>query len=297
MSLSPEQIRPPVVAGTFYPDEPDDCLRDVADLFGRVPVFAGDAKWLGALIPHAGWICSGQVAVGGIATLRQARPDADLVVVFGAVHTLADLEVAAFDEHAQWALPTGMSAVAMEFQRKLVADSPRFAVVSRAHRREHAIEVELPFIQQAWPKAQILPVEISPVDEAAAIGAELARRVTQAGYKPVFLASSDLTHYGPDYDFAPAGEGTRGIHWAMENDRRLLNLVKHLAADQVVAETQANGNACGGGALAAMLGACRELGASAGHVLEHTNSYEVLLRTLGRQRPDNAVGYASAVVG
>jgi len=125
---------------------------------------------------------------------------------------------------------------------------------------------------------------------------ESAKVLLKAGLSAVFLASSDLTHYGPGYDFAPAGVGLGGLQWARGNDRRVLDLVIRMSAEQVVNETRSHLNACGGGAIAAMLGACRALGATHGEVLQHANSYETL-RDIAPQGPENAVGYAAVVVG
>ena len=115
------------------------------------------------------------------------------------------------------------------------------------------------------------------------------------GLNPVFLASSDLTHYGPAYGFAPAGVGEQGIAWAMENDRRLLAQVERFEIDRIVPEVVAHHNACGAGAIAAMLAACAEAGASSARVLRHASSYETLA-DVAPQPPVDAVGYAAVVV-
>ena len=166
----------------------------------------------------------------------------------------------------------------------------------RFHRHEHAVEVELPLIQSAWPGASILPVEVPLVDGAAEIGRHTARQVASAGLSAVFLASSDLTHYGPGYGFAPAGVGPKGLAWAKDNDRRLLDLVTTLAVGEIVGHVRRHANACGGGAIAAMLAACLESGATSARVLRHANSYETL-EAVAPQPPVDAVGYAAVVVG
>jgi AmmeMemoRadiSam system protein B len=157
------------------------------------------------------------------------------------------------------------------------------------------VEVELPLIQAAWPSAALLPVEVPLIDDAGAIGRETAQRILSSGRSAVFLASSDLTHYGPAYRFMPAGVGIHALQWAKENDRRLLRLVTDLAIDEIVMEVRTHHNACGGGAIAAMLSAVREAGASRATVLRHANSYETLAG-LVRDDPTNAVGYAAVVV-
>jgi AmmeMemoRadiSam system protein B len=112
----------------------------------------------------------------------------------------------------------------------------------------------------------------------------------------VYLASSDLTHYGPDYGLAPAGVGVAALDWANENDSRLMDVVTLLSPEAVVPHVREFFNACGGGAIAAMMAACRETGASRVNVLRMANSYEIL-RPYGYNRPDNAVGYSSVVIG
>jgi AmmeMemoRadiSam system protein B len=172
-----------------------------------------------------------------------------------------------------------------------------FGVDDRFHEREHAVEVELPLIQQAWPNALLLPVEVPLVDQAVQIGISTARQVTAAGVDAVYLASSDLTHYGPAYGFAPAGVGPEALAWALDNDRKLLDCVAAMSAERVVQDVRAHLNACGGGAIAATLAAARERGIVEASVLRHSNSFQVLKEAGIPQRPDNAVGYAAVVIG
>ena len=108
----------------------------------------------------------------------------------------------------------------------------------RFHRREHAVEVELPLVQAAWPGVSILPVEVPAREDAPDVGRETARQVAGAGLDAVYLASSDLTHYGPSYRYAPAGIGPQGLAWAKGNDRRLLDLVEGMRIDGIVPEAQ-----------------------------------------------------------
>ena len=293
---SAESDRPPVVAGQFYPDDPDTCLREARQMLQSAPDHDSASPYLGALLPHAGWICSGQVAANGIAALRRSHPKPNVIVIFGAVHTLS-INHAALDDHARWLLPSGTSDIATALVERLASASDDISVDSRAHRYEHAIEVLLPMVQQAWPHTPILPIEGPPTPNAADIGRQVATALQETNQQALFIASSDLTHYGPSYHLTSAGAGQRGIAWAMDNDRRLLDLIQALQAGQIVPETLRHSNACGGGAIAAMLGASIALGATKSTLLEHTNSYEVLSRALGRQSADNSVGYAAALIG
>ena len=310
---SSTSVRPPAVAGTFYPSDPQQCrelARSLVHGTGQEarPPQASDAEesmrhgrvWVGGLVPHAGWICSGAIAGQTIRALAQGPP-ASVVVVFGAVHTPIPIDVAALDSFGRWHVPGGDCQVEQEIRRRLEqARGDLFVVDDRFHRREHAVEVELPLIREAWPDATIVPIEVPADPQAVEIGRATARVVAPmigADRRVIFLASSDLTHYGPAYDFAPAGIGQRGLAWAKQNDRRLLDQVLALREQAIVPEVQRHLNACGGGAIAAMLAACRELGcANEARLLSHANSFETLAE-VAPQPPDNAVGYASIVVG
>ncbi len=284
----------------FYPADVAGCRALARSFVQDAPTAGGiGKKWIGGIVPHAGWICSGAVAGQTIAALAHASKDRpiDLVVVFGAVHAAAPLSLATLDIHARWDVPGGTSQLPEELERKLVeASNTAFQVDERFHRREHAVEVELPLIQAAWPRAMILPIEVPAIENAGQIGVTTAREVEKSSLTAVYLASSDLTHYGTAYGFTPAGVGPTALEWAKANDQRLLELVIDLAAESVVPESLSRLNACGGGAIAAMLAACREAGATGGDVLRHTNSYETLA-DVAPQDGTNAVGYAAVVIG
>lgn len=296
----PSRVRPPAVAGTFYPAEARECRNLAADFVrqrGTTATTVDIRDACGAIVPHAGWICSGAIAGEAIAALARQAPQPDVVVVFGAVHTPLHIKFAALPSHERWHEPAGDSEVAHEMSSRLSeSGGGLFTIDDRFHESEHAVEVELPLIQVAWPGIRVLPIEVPVIDDAGAIGRTVAGDVEASGLSAVYLASSDLTHYGPAYRFAPAGVGMSGLAWAKDNDRRLLERVTDLSVERIVPDVRANASACGGGAIAAMLAACRERGAKRGQVLRHASSFERLAE-VAPQRPDNAVGYAGVLIG
>jgi hypothetical protein len=287
----------------FYPADPAACVlaaRQLLHAAGAVvsrqlPQLGLNAG-LGAVVPHAGWICSGAVAAEAILSLARQRPSVDLVVVFGAIHTPIPIDRGVFDSHSRWAVPGGESVVTEPLRQELSAGTKLFVTDDRFHHREHAVEVELPLIQAAWPNAGLLPIEVPPEQSAVELGRSVARAVSAAGLSAVFLASSDLTHYGPNYRFTPAGVGEAALQWAMENDRRILRIITDMTPEKIISEVRSRNNACGGGAIAAMMAACLERGAQKAVVLRHTNSHQTLA-VVAPQSPDNAVGYAAVWVG
>jgi AmmeMemoRadiSam system protein B len=308
-------VRYPAVAGMFYPADAEQCGS-----WARQLIEAGKERTtrtvgtigselnggsigglIGGIVPHAGWICSGALAgetIGAIARDSAAREtNVELVVVFGAIHTPLPIEVAALDSFGRWSEPVGEFAVIADVRRAIhEAAMNLFVVDDRFHQREHAVEVELPLIRAAWPNAAILPVEVPLTPNASKIGQAVAKTLIELNRRAVFLASSDLTHYGPNYRFAPAGVGMQGLDWAKQNDKRLLDRVEQFDVDGIVPEVSQRLNACGGGAIAAMMSACREFGAKTATVLRHATSFETL-KEVHPQKPDNAVGYASVVIG
>jgi AmmeMemoRadiSam system protein B len=292
--MSVNTVRPPAVAGRFYPAAAAACVAEARSYLQNAPVTPG--AWVGGVVPHAGWICSGAVAGQTIATLAAAVPQVDVVVVFGAVHTAARFEFGALDSHGRWALPGGEAQLPLELQQRLLGKGTVFGVEPRLHQHEHAVEVEVPLLQLAWPGVAILPIEVPAHDVGCLIGRKTAQTVREAGLRAVYLASSDFTHYGTNYHFTPAGVGPAAMQWARDNDRPLLELLEQMAAERIVAEVHQRQNACGAGALAAMLAACREVGATAGRTLRHTTSFETLAG-VAPQSPTNSVGYAAVVVG
>jgi AmmeMemoRadiSam system protein B len=139
-------------------------------------------------------------------------------------------------------------------------------------------------------------VQVPLVEYAGEIGRCVADVVNAAGLKAIYLASSDLTHYGPAYRFAPVGVGERAMEWAKDNDRRLIDQVVGMQVEAIVPIVAAHANACGGGAIAAMMGACQASGATEARLLRHASSYETLAE-VAPQPPVSSVGYASIVVG
>ncbi len=280
-------VRQPVVAGRFYPADPVACRRSVEALLPREP----GTPALGAIVPHAGWVYSGATAALALAGVAASKPDT--VVFFGAAHSMFREEASVWTSGA-WRTPLGEVLVDEELSSAILATA-RVSADPRPHEREHSIEVQLPILQVLRPEARIVPIVVQPTAGAATIGREVgavAKASAEAGKRVAVVGSTDLTHYGPAYGFEPAGRGSVGIRWAKErNDRRLVRLIERLAADEIVAETSANLNACGGGAIAATIAAAAALGSSRYVELRHTTSAEVAAEL----EAVNSVGYESGL--
>jgi hypothetical protein len=246
-----------------------------------------------AVAPHAGWRYSGAVAARAIKTLTAALSSTppEAILCLGAVHR-AWIERAAVYPDGAWATPLGPVEVDAALARDIVETMPDLADADRApHADEHALEVLMPFVRHLFPGVPVVPVMVPPEGRPAQLGHRLAEL---AGARRIAaIASTDLTHYGEAYGFAPAGTGEKAHEWMRENDARILDLATLLRAEEVVPEARARRNACGPGALAAAVAFARARGAASGRLLERTDSHEV---TGEPGEFEMAVGYAGLVM-
>jgi AmmeMemoRadiSam system protein B len=288
------QIRKPVVAGQFYPDDRETCLAEIREcLPSEVPGEGLPQPLVGGLVPHAGWTFSGALAALVFSAIKRGRGTVGTFVIFGAAHGYFGAKPAV-DGNEAWDTPLGRTHVD-ESLRQTLLDSGAAVADSSAHRREHSIEVQIPFIQHLFPDARILPIVVPTNNSAINLGTALAKQVQASGKTVVYIGSTDLTHYGPRYGFTPMGVGSEALHWASDvNDRQFIDLALSLEPERLLANALENGNACGPGAAAAAISAAKRLGAQKGVLLAHTDSNEVMLREMGTANRDS-VGYAAIV--
>ena len=282
-------VRQPARAGSFYPDSAAACKSLLAEFSAAIdqPDLT-HRKLLGGIVPHAGWVYSGQVAAGVVSALAAAdRPQT--VVIFGAVHFHRGQDACMYGEGC-WETPLGRIDIDRHLAQRVLGHTDLICNQPTAHENEHSIEVQIPFIQTLMPHAKILPILVPPTAQAVQVGQAVARAAENT---PVaFLGSTDLTHYGPNYGMTDHGGGPDGIAWAKTvNDRRMIDLMLNLQERQVVPEAARHRNACGSGAIAATIAAVKHLGADAATLLQHTNSAVI---NPGPQTTD-AVGYAGIV--
>jgi AmmeMemoRadiSam system protein B len=183
------------VAGLFYAQDPDRLRAEVSELFRDAAVSAtGVPKAL--IVPHAGYVYSGGVAASGFATLRAVAETIKRVVVIGPAHYVQVRGIAAPTVDA-FATPLGRVAVERDAVIAL-GDMASVVQTDAPHAPEHALEVELPFLQLLVPAFAIVPLvvgEAGPQEVAAVL------RRLWGGAETLIVVSSDLSHYH-DYETA-----------------------------------------------------------------------------------------------
>jgi MEMO1 family protein len=182
-------VRPSAVAGMFYDARPQQLERDVR---GYLAPGVGSEAAFGAIVPHAGFVYSGPVA-GAVYARLKIPPT---TVILCPNHTGRGAP-AALDPSDSWSTPLGEVGVDRRLAQRLLALSPSLREDAEAHRREHSLEVQLPFLQVLRPDARFVPICMGEPDLALCreVGMALAALCAEEKEPPLLLASSDMNHY------------------------------------------------------------------------------------------------------
>lgn len=277
-------IRPPAVAGQFYPSDPKH-LRQAVQYYLQDAVTAGVEDPVALVVPHAGYIYAGQIMADGYRQVRELKPE--VVVILGTNHTEADFRGISIYPRGAYRTPLGDAAIDEGLAAALLAADRNCNTDRRVHEREHSVEVQLPFVQVVFPSARILPVVFGEPDAArcAAFGKTLAGLLK--GRRALIVASSDLSHY-PSYQDAK------------RVDRETLAALETLDAAVFSAKIRSLMGlnianlytcACGEAPVLAAMAAARALGAGRGVVVSYANSGDVLAGDRSR-----CVGYGAVVM-
>jgi AmmeMemoRadiSam system protein B len=273
--LSRSSIREPAVAGMFYPGDRLTLDREVDALIKRVEVKKIKGELCGLISPHAGYIYSGYTAANGYRLLE--GKSVQTVVIIAPSHREYFRGVSVFSGSA-YSTPLGILEVDDALRSELVRGGGVIEASLSGHREEHAIEVQLPFLQKVLTDFRILPIVMGDQgrDFCVALGKRLGRILKERN--ALLVASSDLSHYYP-YDVA------------RKLDQVIINDVQEFREERLLEDLDSQrAEACGGGPIVAMLIAAKELGADKVEVLHYCNSGDVT------GDKDGVVGYLSAAV-
>ena len=183
-------IRPPAVAGTFYPADPRQLEHAVSGLLAAVDVRPLATKAL--ISPHAGYIYSGAVAASAYATLKSRATRIRRVVLLGPTHRIAVNGLALPDAEA-FDTPLGRVRLDADAIHSVIR-LPQVTVSNEVHELEHSLEVQLPFLQSVLDEFELLPLAVG--DATPEEVAEVLDKVW-GGDETLIIVSSDLSHYLP----------------------------------------------------------------------------------------------------
>lgn len=267
-------IRPCKVCGLFYPAGRRELEREIAAFLQRVERKKYAEEIRGLVVPHAGYAYSGYAAMHGYALLERRKYDAVVIVAPSHAEYFDGVSVYSGDAYMT---PLGTVEVNKPLREELLKSSPLIQSSETGHGNEHAIEVQLPFLQYMLGKFSFLPIVIGHqlrehcVELGRALGNVLHDR------NVLLVASTDLSHYHP-YEDAIQLDKIMIDDISSFDSGRLMN---HLEVGEV--------EACGGGATVAVMSALKNLGTRRMEILHQCNSGDI---TGDHSR---VVGYVSAV--
>lgn len=256
-------------SGSWYPGTAHECRAEIETFLVEK---AGPAKgrFVGGIVPHAGWYFSGSIACRTIASLTPA----EVVAVFG-MHMPATGKPVTLGA-GSWQTPFGDIPIHAELAA-LAADRAGIRVQgSSGFPEENTIELQLPFVRYFFPSASLVAVGVpASLQTAVEVGEAVVEAAAGLGVSLVVIGSSDMTHYGANYGFFPVGSGRKAYDWVRKtNDRSALDAMLAMDEATVIDQAGTRHNLCCAGAVAAATAAAKKLGAERGVELDYATSYE-----------------------
>jgi len=280
MSENQTGIRKPAVAGLFYPSDPSTLVKDIAQMYATVEKIPVEYDPVALIAPHAGYPYSGKTAARAYKLLEGRQYDT--VVIISPSHTVFFKGSSVFDGFG-YETPLGVVEINAELSEKISSISPTvyFSNIGHAtgsNRGEHALEVQLPFLQVMLGKFKLVAIVMGDQEEDSINGLAEVLASTLRGTNTLLVASTDLSHFHPQKQ-------------ANRLDSHIEKAIKAFDPEMLIDYLErGKGEACGGGIVAAVMKAAKRLGGSRVEFLEYTTSGE----TTGDF--DEVVGYLSAAI-
>ena len=274
--------RKPAASGQFYEADKQHLKERIEECFleKRGPrslpkIKQGQKNILGVVVPHAGYIYSGAIAAYSYQILAD-NGFAEKFIILGPNHTGMGSGVSTMTE-GTWETPLGEIPIDQNLAKQLTQGI--IDIDETAHKYEHSIEVQLPFLQYIAKNEKIsfVPICMGLQDYKTAeeIGKIIPNAVQNTKGKTAIIASSDFSHVGFNYSSMPPPE-KRVDEYAKSQDSLAINKIKDMDAEGLIQTVYENNiTMCGYGPVSAMIVACKILGGKKAELLKYGTSYEV----------------------
>jgi AmmeMemoRadiSam system protein B len=269
-------VREPAVAGRFYPGDAARLRKDVISYLSTQEAPQEErVRAIGCVVPHAGYMYSGRVA-GAVFSRLEIPP---CCIVLCPNHTGLGRPLAIMKE-GSWRTPLGDLPIDSDLAGKLLQTFPALVEDSAAHRSEHAIEVELPFLQVLCPDVKFVPIAVGTGQLMLLehLGEAMATVVSDREHPVLIIASSDMNHY--EDDVTTRVKDRKAIDQILDLDP--VGLYETVMRESI--------SMCGFGPAVAMLTAAKRLGTKEAELVQYATSGDVL----GDR--ETVVGYAGIIV-
>ncbi len=274
-------VREPVAEG-FYPGNARILKLMLEKLFKDTEKTI-DREVIGLVAPHAGYLYSGKTAAKAYA---QIEKEYDAVILLGPDHTGMAETVSISTE--PWITPLGEIDIDATLAKKIISKSDIIIEDNAAHMYEHSIEVQLPFLQHRLKNLKIVPIIIPTDNTDLDTLQKIADTISKAteGKKVLFIASSDLTHFGKGYNFVPVEKDE--LEWIKNTDQDIIQKITELDEIQTLNKARET-TVCGSHPIAILIMIMKNKKIDKGTLIDYTTSYEV------SKNKDAIVGYGGIV--
>jgi AmmeMemoRadiSam system protein B len=267
----------------WYPGGKSECLSQIEQMVAGVQPLPAGTKVCGGIVPHAGWYFSGKAAAK-VFYLAAKVTQPQVVAVFGG-HLGGNSPPLLVNEDA-WETPLGDIKLATEFYEPL----KKRMTFKEEYPGDNTIEIQLPMVKHFFPNAKVLAVRSPHSKEAIALGEAVAAIAGELNFSLLTFGSTDLTHYGPNYGWAPKGYGVDAVKWVKEvNDKKFVDLALKMDANGMLQAAAQDMSACSAGGAVAAVAAAKKLGAAKANLVDYYTSYDVM-------PGDSFVGYAGILL-
>ena len=277
------RIRERMLPVGWYPGSPSGCRAAIEQFVAGVAPLPSGTRVYGGIVPHAGWQFSGKAAARVFAlTAKVTQPQ--VVAVFGG-HLGGNSPPLLVTDEA-WETPLGNLTLATEFYQPL----RKRLSLAEEYPGDNSIEVQLPMVKYFFPNARVLALRAPQSPQAMELGAAVVAVAQDLKVTLLAFGSTDLTHYGPNYGWAPKGRGPEAVKWVKEvNDKRFIDAALKLDGAAMLKAAQEDQSACSAGGAVAAVAAAKKLGAQKAILHDYYTSYDVM-------PGDSFVGYAGIVL-
>ena len=277
------RIRSRMLPPGWYPGSKSECLKEMEQMVAGVKPLPPGTRVMGGIVPHAGWYFSGKLAAR-VFYLASLVTQPQVVCVCGG-HLGGDSPPLLVTDEA-WETPLGNVTLATEFYEPL----RKRLTLKEEHPGDNTIEVQLPFVKHFFPQAKVLAVRGPHSQQAIALGEAVAAIAAELKLSLLAFGSTDLTHYGPNYGWAPKGFGADAVKWVKEvNDKKFVDLALKLDSRGMLQAAAQDQSACSAGGAVAAIAAAKKLGATKTALIDYYTSYDIM-------PGDSFVGYAGIVL-
>jgi MEMO1 family protein len=275
-SRSRSEVRKPVVAGTFYPGSASKLRSEIEGFLSNVEKVPVNGKITAIIVPHAGYVYSGQVAAYAYKQIEGMH--FDTVVMIGVSHRMP-FRGAAIYKSGAYETPLGTVKVDDELASELMNQTDILEFYPDADAIEHSLEVQVPFLQVVLSDFKIVPILMREWSGIISYAISDALAKVMKDKNVLIVASTDMSHYHPYKE-------------AVSMDDVAITSIKRMDIEQLD-DDLASGEAelCGAGGVIVTLMTAKKLGIEGIEILKYANSGDVT-----GDKSDGVVGYFSAVI-